>query len=55
MVCVLDAKLTTLVGTYLTMYAAAEALNISRAQIRRYIGSSYLVPTGQGYFILTLM
>lgn len=49
-VSVLDSSLTTILGSYPTMYAAAKWAKIRQIEVRRYIGTKYLVPTSEGKF-----
>jgi hypothetical protein len=49
-VSVLSKDLSTIIGSYATMYAAATAFGIRPIEVRRYIGTTYLVPTIKGSF-----
>lgn len=50
MISVLDSNLTTIVGSYVSMYAAAKWAGIRPIEIKRYIGTNYCVPTSLGSF-----
>lgn len=49
-ICVIDQKISKVIHTYSTMYEAASALEIRFIEIKRYIGTNYLVPTPKGSF-----
>jgi hypothetical protein len=52
-VCVLDSSLTRVLATYSTMYVAGQTLGIEARQIRRYIGTQYILNTSLGSVYFT--